>query len=318
MLPNNQQLYYLVGLSQLVCPRRRQRLRALKQAWCDMSEQVKQRIHERVGYYNRLNADFTLDSAVKPYSMLRLKNHGSRYYLDMMDALSLFDPSTRVDYVFGDVTSVPDTPKLLKSRPICDHNHHSVLMPFNRLRHFKVVKDTLPFASKKDACVWRGVARQQHRIDFLARFYGVDVPLDAGCTDHKAQDKTYYKPFMSVHEQLQYKYILSIEGYDVATNLKWIMNSNSLCFMRKPRFETWYQEGTLRAGVEYVELRDDYADLPDKISYFNANPAEAEAIISRASAYFNRFMNPIEEAIVAFKVVQGYLMKSGQLGEPIL
>lgn len=318
MLPNNQQLYYLVGLSQLIFPRRRQRLCALKSAWRDMSEQSKQRILDRVDYYNRLNSDFTLGSWVKPYSVLRLKGHGSRYYLDMMDSLGLFDPSMCVDYEFGDVTSVPDTPRLLKSRPICDYNHHSVLMPFDRLRHFKVVKDMVPFKSKKDACVWRGVARQQHRIDFLESFYEMDLPfLDAGCTDEKAQDKKYHKPFMSVHKQLKYKYILSIEGYDVATNLKWIMNSNSLCFMRKPRFETWYQEGTLRAGVEYVELRDDYADLPDKISYFNANPEEAEAIIKNANTYFNRFLNPVEESIVAHKVVQKYLLRSGQLDGPV-
>lgn len=36
---------------------------------------------------------------------------------------------------------------------------------------------------------------------------------------------------MSVEDQKRYRYIVSLEGYDVATNLKWIMNSNSLCLM---------------------------------------------------------------------------------------
>ncbi|ENT7385234.1 hypothetical protein ACXLUW_000800 [Campylobacter coli] len=36
------------------------------------------------------------------------------------------------------------------------------------------------------------------------------------------------KNFLSKKEQMKYKFIISLEGNDVASNLKWEMNSNSL------------------------------------------------------------------------------------------
>lgn len=315
MLPSNRHLYYLKGLSQLIFPRQKSRRAKLQRAWVAMSDDKKQKINWRANYYNCLQSDFELDKSIKPYCELRLKDHRSRYYLDMLDIFTLFPKDIRVGYLFGDITEVPNTPTILKSRPIKinqEENQNSVLMPLNRLRHFKVVKDHVPFLQKKNACVWRGVARQPHRIEFLEKNHNLKN-LNAGCTDEHSKDKPYHKGFMSIQEQLEYKYILSIEGYDVATSLKWTMHSNSLCFMRKPRFETWYMEGTLKAGKHYVELKDDYSDLTEKMDYYNQNPQEAQAIVANAQAYFSSFLNPVVEDITAYKVIQSYLLKSGQL-----
>ena len=38
---------------------------------------------------------------------------------------------------------------------------------------------------------------------------------------------------MEIPEMLKYKYLVSMEGVDVGTNLKWILNSNSVCFKVK-------------------------------------------------------------------------------------
>ena len=51
-----------------------------------------------------------------------------------------------------------------------------------------------------------------------------------------------------MYDNLNYKFILAIEGYDVATNLKWIMSSNSLAVMPRPTYATWFMEGTLIPG----------------------------------------------------------------------
>ena len=50
---------------------------------------------------------------------------------------------------------------------------------------------------------------------------------------------------MTINEQLHYKFILCSEGNDVASNLKWVMSSNSIAVMPKPKFETWFMEGIL-------------------------------------------------------------------------
>ncbi|TOQ08578.1 glycosyl transferase family 90, partial [Vibrio parahaemolyticus] len=73
--------------------------------------------------------------------------------------------------------------------------------------------------------------------------------------------------------------ILSLEGMDVATNLKWIMSSNSLCFTPKLRYETWFMEGKLKAGVHFVQVKDDFSDLDEKMDYYLEHPDKAEEII---------------------------------------
>lgn len=120
------------------------------------------------------------------------------------------------------------------------------------------------------------------------------------------------KPFMSIPEQLQHKFILSIEGNEVATNLKWIAQSNSLCFMTRPKFESWFMEGTLVGGKHYVELADDYSDLPVKLDHYLAHPAEAEQIIANFKRYYDRFRDPVTEELAGLLVIQKYLELSGQ------
>jgi hypothetical protein len=90
----------------------------------------------------------------------------------------------------------------------------------------------------------------------------------AYCFDFRNLIQPYHKHFMSIEEQLQHQFVVSVEGIDVATNLKWIMASNSLCLMRRHRFETWFMEGALVPGYHYVELADDHSDLPEKIRYY--------------------------------------------------
>ena len=46
---------------------------------------------------------------------------------------------------------------------------------------------------------------------------------------------------MPIYKQLNYKFIFCIEGADTATNIKWVMSSNSLCYA-KAKYETWFME----------------------------------------------------------------------------
>ena len=109
-----------------------------------------------------------------------------------------------------------------------------------------------------------------------------------------------------------YQFVVSVEGIDVATNLKWIMASNSLCLMRRPRFETWFMEGSLVPGYHYVELADDHSDLPEKVRYYQNHPEQAEAIIANANRYVEKFFDQQMEQTIALLVIQKYLHLSGQ------
>ncbi len=271
-------------------------------------------IEARVAYYNLLSTPFTLSSQAEPAGDFTFSGKSSAYCFDFRNLIQCFPRDRLVDYRFGDITDIPGNPCFVKSRPVRHDasNANSVLLKLNTVRHYRFVEDLVPFRQKKPQVVWRGKSNRQHRIDFATRF--INHPLcDVGCVLHKeAGVQPYHKAFMSIEEQLQYQFVVSVEGIDVATNLKWIMASNSLCLMRRPRFETWFMEGALVPGHHYVELADDHSDLPEKVRYYQEHPDEAEAIIANANHYVERFFDQQMEQTIALLVIQKYLQLSGQ------
>lgn len=288
--------------------RRGQRLRAVLEQCEDPA------VFERARYYHKLDESFTLGQEAAPFR-LNLSQGRSSYLFDLQSLLRYFPSDLRVEARLGDIREVPATPAIVKSRPVADTNAPAVLLKLNQVRHFYFVRDPYAFGDKCERLVWRGRACQPHRKDFLARYH--DHPLcDVGHFHRRHQDVPWIKPGLSVREQLQYKYILAIEGNDVATSLKWILSSNSLCFMTRPRFETWFMEGRLVAGEHYVELRDDYADLEEKIGYYNRHPAEALDIIAAAQRWVAPFRDPVKERLIGLLVLWRYFYHSGQIVVP--
>jgi hypothetical protein len=260
---------------------------------------------QRVDYYCRLREPFVLGPAAGVFR-LDLLGGRSTYQLDLREVLRYFDPGVRVDVQFGDVTQVPATPALVKTRPVGAGNEAAVLMKFNAVRHFYFVRDRLAYEQKRDLLVWRGRAVQPHRQAFLERFY--DHPLcDVGHYHKRHQDVPWVKPRLTVRQQLGYKFVLAIEGNDVASNLKWIMHSNSLCLMTPPRYESWFMEGRLQPGVHYVALRPDYADLEENLLYYRSHPEAARTIIAAAQRWVQPFLDPARERRVALAVMARYL-----------
>lgn len=166
-------------------------------------------------------------------------------------------------------------------------------------------KDTLSFEEKKPKLMWRGAAYQSHRIAFLEKFYTSKL-LNVGCVARNSATKPYHTQKLTIDEQRKYKFLLSLEGNDVASSLKWNMASNSLVFMTKPKYETWFMEGQLEANVHYVLVRDDYEDLEDKISYYLENEAKAKTIIHNANKYTKQFLDKKREKIIQLLVIQKY------------
>ena len=120
------------------------------------------------------------------------------------------------------------------------------------------------------------------------------------------------KPVMSIGHQLHHKFILSLEGNDVATNLKWVMSSNSIAVMPRPKFETWFMEGKLKPNYHYIEIKDDFSDLEAQLNHYIANPDEAEAIVRNAHAYISQFSNPLVEDVTSILVLDKYFKETAQ------
>lgn len=288
--------------------------RLLMRRFVSLPAADQQRLKNRAEYYNRLTHPFLPDPQSETIGQFRFAGKSSAYCYDFQNMIRCFPPTLSVAYQFGDVTEVPATPRFVKSRPIGSSavNRNSVLLKLNTVRHYRFVSDGVRFEDKLPMAVWRGKSNNAVRIRLANRF--MNHPLcNIGCTQHKEPSpQPYHRGYMGITEQLRYRYIVSVEGVDVATNLKWIMASNSLCMMRKPRFETWFMEGALIPGVHYVELEDDYSDLADKIHYYNRHPSEALDIIANAQAHVAQFRHMREEAMVTMLVFEKYMKLSQQ------
>ena len=271
-------------------------------------------IQSRVNYYNKLEDTFTVpDSALV---LRKISKKSKTYFLDLRQVLRYFPSQVRSYYRFGDIIDTNEVPGFVKTRPIKGPNTNSVLMRLAGLRHFTPINDVLPYRQKKDVLVWRGVVHGDHRSIIFQKY--LDHPLfNIGMTNRRKSTlpkvESWRRSFMSINEQLQYKFILSIEGNDVATNLKWIAQSNSLCLMNKPKIESWFMEGTLVPGKHYVEVRDDYADLLEKIKYYLEHPEEAEQIIFNFQTYYKQFTDLKKEHLIGLLVAKKYFSLSNQL-----
>lgn len=270
------------------------------------------KIRRRVDYCNKLTTPFEPGDDFATLKELRLGTKNT-YIFDAAKILRHFDPTLRFGYIFGDTRIVPEIPKIVKSRPIGSDNENSVILRLNQIRHFHFVEDSLPFERKKAAAVWRGKrSKKPARVELLTRF-AHHPRFDIGDSDPRRRDDPWYKGFLTIPQQLNYKFILSVEGNDVASNLKWILASNSLCLMPRPRFETWLMEGTLIPDYHYVLLKDDFSDLEEKVDHYSRHTEEALAIVRNANRYIAPFKDLRREELLGLLVMKKYFELSGQM-----
>jgi hypothetical protein len=269
-------------------------------------------LNNRVGYYCKLSHPFCLNNEAKSYVDLSVWNGRSAQCLDLKQYLRYFSSRFGFYYRLGDVTTVPIVPTFLKSRPISTENNNSIILKLNAGRFYDFAQDRLSFIEKKPIAVFRGPCHKKHRQIFIDQTYKFPC-ADIGDTRSSEKQRPYYKSFMSQADQLKFKYIISVEGNDVATNLSWIMASNSLAFMKKPKYETWFMQGRLIPNHHYVLLRDDYSDLQEKIEYYNRNSDEALQILSNAQKHVSQFFDHKREKLISLLVLKKYFELSGQM-----
>ncbi len=229
----------------------------------------------------------------------------SLQFLDIAPLIHRFPKQHTFNVSFGDITEVPEIPSFVKSRPIHGDNKNSVLLKLGSLRHFIFVKDCTPWEKKKNVAVWRGHAHNENRRHLIRENVN-NAFVDARQIKKDYSDLPPHVQFMSIPEQLTHKFILSIEGHDVATNLKWAMRSNSLVLSPALKYETWFMEGKLIPGQHFVDLKNDFSDLNEKIDYYLSHPKEAKEIIAEANRYTEKFLNQRREKMMNLLVVHKY------------
>lgn len=267
-------------------------------------------LQKRVDYYNRLNLVTELPNDSVALKDFKLPEKLKVYFLDAIEYTRFFPSYLKIKTLFGDITHVPEYPSITKSRPIMGDNANSVLLKLSKVRHYMFVKDAYAFDDKKNMLIGRSNAMQEHRIRFLNQY--IDHPLcDVGQVN---RDKNFHliRNRVTIDEHLRFKFILCLEGNDVASNLKWVMSSNSIAVMPEPTFETWFMEGTLIPDFHYIRIKEDFSDLEERLIYYINHPEECKQIIANAQAYVQPFKNKKQEELLNLLVLKKYFEKTGQ------
>ncbi len=269
---------------------------------------------DRVNYYNKLNQVTALGDDAFALKDMQMRQSPKTYNFDTFEYSRFFDRNLKISLLRGDVTHVPGSPSIQKSRPVNGDNANAVLLNLDKKRHFVFIKDDVELNDKKNMLIGRGSMTQPHRIKFMEQYF--DNPLcDLGQVNKEGGNPKWIKPKISIAEHLAYKFILSLEGNDVATNLKWIMSSSSIAVMPNPKYETWFMEGSLIADHHYILIKDDYSDLEEKLQYYITHPEKAQVIVNNANAFVKQFLNEKREDLIALLVLEKYFYYTSQIAE---
>lgn len=313
---NPKYIYYIKNVIRQAWPK----------AWLNLDKELakleqradKDYILKRVDYYCQLKSDSHYDHEAWQQQAVEIGRQPmtsqSVYYYDALEYARWFDQGLRWILKSGDVDYALALPSIVKSRPLHEDTRCNVLLNLEKVRHFLFVNDKKTFAEKRNVAIFRGKIGQQtgrkdhsvkmNRYEFAQRFFGHPM-FDIGAIGH--QFPQWESAKLTIGEHLDYKFIMSLEGNDVASNLKWVMSSNSIAVSPPLTCETWFMEGTLKPDYHYIEIKRDFSDIEQKLQYYIEHPEEAQQIINHAHEYIKQFQDPERERLISLLVLQRYL-----------
>ena len=307
---NNKFLYYLNGFISLILPKFIYRNK-LDKILSSIPHKKLKYIIRRVNYYNKIDKKAQSNSDWERLSNLKIKKKGKTYFFDTYSLTKYFSQSLKANFLFGDINYVPSQISFVKSRPINSENHNSILLKLNKVRHFLFINDNCPVEKKKNILFGRAAVNQKHRIEFYKKYFDNEL-CDLGQINKGTSHDQWYKKKVSLDYHLRHKFILCIEGNDVASNLKWVMSSSSVAVMPKPKFESWFMEAILVPDYHYIQIKDDYSDLEKKLKFYIKYPEKLKQISINANNYVNQFRDSNDEKIISLLVMEKFFAFTNQ------
>lgn len=275
-------------------------------------------ILKRVAFYCRLTNETPYDHKKWQQEAIEIGKQPitrqSVYYYDAMEFARWFDQYLKWILEPGDIDYSLDLPSIVKSRAFREAHDCNVILNLNKIRHFLFVNDKKSFSEKKDMAIFRGKIGQstgrsdncikKNRYEFVNHFYGHPL-FDIGVIG--SQFPQWKSEKLTIGEQLDYKFVMSLEGNDVASNLKWIMSSNSIAVTPPLTCETWFMESTLKPDYHYIEVLPDFSDIEEKLRFYIEHPEKAQQIINHAHEHINQFKDTKREKLISLLVLKRYL-----------
>ena len=307
---NNKFLYYLKGFLSMLPPKFIYQNK-LSKILSSIPNEKLDYILKRVNYYNKIEHNNQFNKTWPKLSDLKIKKKGKTYFFDTYSLTKYFSQSLKANFLFGDIDYIPNKISFVKSRPINSSNHNSILLKLNKVRHFLFVNDNYTIEKKKNILFGRAAVHQKQRVEFYKKYFDNDL-CDLGQINKGTTHDEWYKKKASLDYHLKHKFILCIEGNDVASNLQWVMSSNSVAVMPKPKFESWFMEDMLIPDYHYIHIKDDYSDLEEKLDFYIKNTEKLQQISINANNYVDQFRDYNDEKIISLLVMEKFFCLTNQ------
>ena len=240
-----------------------------------------------------------------------------------------------VPLVPGDLLSLLRGPALSATRAVSSST--ALVQSMNKSRHWGMLDavpdlDT-PYADKRPQAVWRGspsgvwtregfgssprhlLYERWGKVPSTAMVdVGISAEADwgglrAGEDARPLVLDIVLKPDLSRRQQLRSRYLVVVEGVDVASGRAWALSSQSVVVMPRPTRETWIMEGLLEPWVHYLPLEDDASDLASQVAWCEARRDGACRRIAEAGrAWMERLTaDPAAERSLEIRVVREFV-----------
>jgi hypothetical protein len=104
--------------------------------------------------------------------------------------------------------------------------------------------------------------------------------------------------YTPMHELLQYKALIILEGNDISSGLKWALFSNCIVLMPEPTVTSWDMEEMLRPWVHYIPININKesgyfysnTDVEEKVQWILDNDEKARKIVKASTLWIADFI----------------------------
>lgn len=217
-------------------------------------------------------------------------------------------------------------PTFVKSRLRADIKK-SVLIPLEDLympiHILSSIEPDIPFVKKKNLIVWRGANsgpkyncdKRPSRLN-LVKLYHDHHLCDIGFCDMRYKNNiydfdinkaTYIKGRMKISKQLEFKFIVSVEGNDFATNFFWILLSNSIPICPVHLIDTWNYEPKLIPWKHYIPVKNDFSDLIINYNKIKDDEERCLTMLFEKKLFASQFLNQENEYYIINKTIEVYI-----------
>ena len=199
-------------------------------------------------------------------------------------------------------------PYIRKARKVDDQE--GVLFKLSTIRHFhpckEAQKEDIEWENKQDDVIWRGATTSaKYRNTFVERYFD-QYDIGFSTTKQFPELADYTRDMVTIEEQLKYKFIVSLEGYDLASNLKWILASNSVPVMPEPTWVSWIMEHKLVPYEHYLPLNEKLDNLEELLDWAEKNDTKCQEIAQNGKAYMSQFFDEKKERQIQQELLVKY------------